>query len=69
MRLDSLLGHRLGHALRVSALELSGQEVSEPTFEQWGDSAHEEEPDAPPRGPESAPWSFSDRSLKKIIKH
>jgi hypothetical protein len=53
----------------VSALELPGEEISQPTFEKRSNAAHEEQPDAPTWSPESAPGAFSDRSLKKIRKH
>ena len=52
VRLDTLLGDRLGDSLRVSSLELSGQQVVEPSLEQGNDTSHEEQPDPPSWRPE-----------------
>ena len=62
--LDPLLRHRLGHALRVSTLELPREEVAEPAFEQRGHSAEEEEPNPPTWGPKATSGALSDGSLK-----
>ena len=38
VRLDSLLGDRLGHALRVTTLELTRQQIAQPALEKRGDT-------------------------------
>lgn len=51
MGLNALLRNRLGNTLRVSSLEMSREQVSEPSLEQRHNTTHEEEPHAPPRCP------------------
>lgn len=65
--LYSLLGHRLGDALRVATLELSRQQVSKPTLEQRSDSAHEEQPHSPAWRPEAATRALADGTLLKYV--
>lgn len=60
VRLDALLGDRLGDALGVPALELTGEQVAEPALEQRDDAAQEEEPDAPARRPEADTGALAD---------
>ena len=55
----TLLRDRRGCTLRVSTLELSSQQISEPSFKQWDHSSHEEQPYSPSRCPETDSWSFS----------
>lgn len=62
MRVDTLLRDRLGDALRVAALELSSEEVAEPTLEQRDDTAQEEEPDTPAGRPETDTGTLADRT-------
>mmetsp|Transcript_4532 Transcript_4532/g.13244 ORF Transcript_4532/g.13244 Transcript_4532/m.13244 type:complete len:1314 (+) Transcript_4532:2393-6334(+) len=54
VRLDALLGHRLGHALGGAPLELAREKVAQPPLEEGHDAAEEEEPHAPARRPEAA---------------
>ena len=54
VRLDALLGHRLGDALGRAALELARQQVAQPALEERHHAAQEEEPHAPARRPEAA---------------
>ena len=61
VRLDALLGDRLGDALGVPALELTGEQVAEPALEQRDDAAQEEEPDTPARRPEADAGPLADR--------
>ena len=53
VRLDPLLGHRLGDALAVATLELAREQVAKPALEQRDDAAQEEQPDAPHGRPEA----------------
>lgn len=62
VRVDTLLRDRLGDALRVAALELSSEEVAEPTLEQRDDTAQEEEPDTPAGRPETDTGTLADRT-------
>lgn len=81
----TLLCHRFGHALTVTAFELPGEEVPQPkniasqippdsrgteipSFEEWDNSSHEEQPHAPPRGPETATRAFAyGSSIEPIV--
>jgi hypothetical protein len=63
--LHSLLRHRLGHALRVAALELPGEKVPEPPLEQRRHAAQEKEPNSPARRPKAAAGALADGSLRK----
>ena len=60
VRVDALLGDRLGDALRVAALELAREEVAEPPLEERDDAAQEEEPHAPAGRPEADAGTFAD---------
>lgn len=62
VRLDALLRHRLGHALRVATLELARQQVAQPAFQQRCDAAQEEEPDAPAGRPDTAAGTLAHRT-------
>lgn len=62
VRLNTLLRHRLGDTLRITALELTGEQVAEPALEQGHDAAHEEEPDAPAGSPEADTGTLADRT-------
>lgn len=61
--LHPLLSYGLSHALGVSALKLSGEEVTEPPLQQRGHASHEEQPDTPTRCPEAAAWPLTHRTL------
>jgi hypothetical protein len=54
VRFDTLLRDCLGNTLAVSALELTREQVTEPALQERDDSAHEEQPYPPGRGPETA---------------
>ena len=56
--LHALLGDGLCHALANTSLELTGQQVAQPALQQRDDTAQEEEPDAPARGPKAAARSL-----------
>lgn len=43
------------------ALELPCQQVAQPTFDEWHHTPQEEDPNTPPRCPETAPGALSDR--------
>ena len=52
----------------MSALELPGEHVAEPPFDERHDASEEEEPDSPTRSPESNSRSFSDwPSVEPVI--
>jgi hypothetical protein len=53
MGLNTLLSDGLRDALRITSLELTRQEVAEPTFKQGHNATHEEKPDAPAGSPET----------------
>ena len=66
--LDSLLGHRLGDALRRTTFELSSKQVTEPAFKQRHDTAHKEQPNSPTWCPEATTRSFTNwSSIESII--
>jgi hypothetical protein len=46
--------------LRVPALELTSEEVAQPSFEEGDDTTKEEEPDAPSWSPETDSGTFAD---------
>ncbi|RNA42796.1 hypothetical protein BpHYR1_029175 [Brachionus plicatilis] len=58
VRLDSLFGDRFGDALGVSALELTREQIAQPSFEQR---------DAPPRRPKAAAGSLAHRTRVKSV--
>mmetsp|Transcript_19442 Transcript_19442/g.63358 ORF Transcript_19442/g.63358 Transcript_19442/m.63358 type:complete len:470 (-) Transcript_19442:1597-3006(-) len=60
VRLDALLGHRLGDALGGAALELPGEQVAKPALEQRHNAAQEEEPHAPAGRPNAAAGPLAD---------
>jgi len=59
LRLNSLLSYSLSCALRVSPLELSSQQIPQPTFQEWNDTSEEEKPDSPAGGPETDTRAFA----------
>mmetsp|Transcript_21407 Transcript_21407/g.67173 ORF Transcript_21407/g.67173 Transcript_21407/m.67173 type:complete len:241 (+) Transcript_21407:4296-5018(+) len=67
VRLDPLLGDRLGDAFGVAAFELACEQIAKPALEERDDAAHEEEPDTPARSPKAAAGSFADRSSVEAI--
>ena len=66
MRFHTLLSDRLSDAFRVSALELTSQKISEPTFEQRNDAAKKENPHAPSGSPTANAGTFPNGTLRKI---
>eukprot|EP00965_Chrysotila_dentata_P150735 4980259-Pleurochrysis_carterae.AAC.1 len=54
VRLDALLGHRLGDALGRAPLELAREQVAQPALEQRHHAAQEKEPHAPAGRPDAA---------------
>ena len=63
-------GGRGGADLRLTALELTGQQVSEPPLQQWHDTTEEEKPHAPHGCPEAhtrplAHWA----RVKPVVHH
>lgn len=63
MTLYPLFGDRFCHALGVSSLKLSGEEIPKPALQEGGDAPHEEEPHPPAWRPESAAWTLTHRTL------
>ena len=61
--LNSLLCDRLGHALGVSALELSREEVTQPSLQQGDNASHEEHPHSPPWCPDTNTRTLAHRTL------
>ena len=59
----SLLGNCLGNTFRVTSFKLTGQEVTQPSFQQWSYTSHEEQPHPPSWAPETTPWSLANCSL------
>lgn len=59
MGLDTLLSDGLGDALRITALELAREKITEPTFKKWDNTTHEEEPDAPTGSPKADTRTFT----------
>eukprot|EP00123_Amoebidium_parasiticum_P018100 comp24100_c1_seq1/m.43517 comp24100_c1_seq1/g.43517 ORF comp24100_c1_seq1/g.43517 comp24100_c1_seq1/m.43517 type:complete len:308 (+) comp24100_c1_seq1:5498-6421(+) len=59
VRLHTLLGDRLGNALAVSPLKLTGQKVPQPALQEGDDAAQEEDPYTPTRRPEPTPWTLA----------
>jgi hypothetical protein len=43
----------------VSPLELSSQQIPQPTFQEWNDTSEEEKPDSPAGGPETDTRAFA----------
>mmetsp|Transcript_34682 Transcript_34682/g.90799 ORF Transcript_34682/g.90799 Transcript_34682/m.90799 type:complete len:205 (+) Transcript_34682:4756-5370(+) len=60
VRLDTLLGHRLGNPLVVPPFKLTGKQVAEPPFQERHDATEEEEPHAPSGGPNTDTRALSD---------
>mmetsp|Transcript_3491 Transcript_3491/g.11579 ORF Transcript_3491/g.11579 Transcript_3491/m.11579 type:complete len:907 (-) Transcript_3491:778-3498(-) len=60
VRLDALLGDRLGDPLGRAALELACEQVAEPPLEQRHHAAQEEEPHAPAGRPDAAAGALAD---------
>ena len=67
VRFDTLLGDSLGHTLRVTTFELSAQQVTKPSLQQWNDTTKEEEPHAPRRRPETTSWTLADRARVEAV--
>lgn len=66
--LHTLFRHGFGNALRVTTLELSGQQIPKPPLQQRRDSSHEEEPNPPTGRPETTSGSLTDGALEQIGK-
>jgi hypothetical protein len=60
VRVNPLLRNCLRDTLRVTSLELTREEVTEPAFEEGNDTAEEEEPDAPSGSPETDTGTLTD---------
>lgn len=68
VRLDTLFGDGFCNAFAVPALELTSEQVSEPSLKEWYDTPHEEKPHTPSRGPNATTRTFADRaSVESII--
>ena len=63
--LDSLFGDGFGDALRVTTLELTRQQIAQPSLQQRRDAAHEEQPHAPTGRPKTAAGAFADGTLEE----
>jgi hypothetical protein len=60
VRLDTLLGDRLGNTFAVTTFKLTGEEISEPPLKERDDAAHEEQPHSPTGSPKTATRTLSD---------
>ncbi len=58
MGLSSLFGNNFNKPFGVSAFELSGKQISEPSFKQGNDPSQEEQPNSPCRSPDTDSRSF-----------
>ena len=67
VRLDSLLRHRLGDTLRMTALELAREQVAQPALQERSDAAEEKEPHAPSGRPDAAARAFTDGSRVESV--
>ena len=68
MTLDSLLGDGFRHALGVTTLELTREQIAQPAFQQRRDAAHEEQPHAPSGSPKTAAGTFTNGALEGKAK-
>ena len=59
VRFNTLLCDSLRNTLAMSAFELTGEQVTKPALQQRNDTAHEEQPDSPSRGPETTARSLT----------
>lgn len=67
MAFHSLFGDSLGNSFGMSTFKLSGKKVTKPSFQQWGDSSHEEEPYPPSWSPESTSRTLPHWALDRQI--
>ena len=67
MRFHTLLGDGLGNALAMTTLELAREQVSEPSLKEGDDTTHEEQPNSPGGGPETATRTLTDRPRVETV--
>lgn len=48
--------------------KLPGQQIPQPSLQQWSDPPHEEQPDSPSRSPEATTRTLANRTLLKVKK-
>ncbi|RUP50906.1 hypothetical protein BC936DRAFT_137166 [Jimgerdemannia flammicorona] len=60
--LDALLGDGLCDTFGVTTLEMTGEQVAEPALQERHNTAHEEEPYAPPGCPDTHARALADRA-------
>lgn len=65
VRLYPLLGNSLGYTLTVPTLELSSQQVTQPSFKQRDNTPHKEQPNSPSRRPETDTRTLTNRASVK----
>ena len=65
--LNSLFSDCFSDPLTVSSLELSSQQVTQPSLQQRDNTTQEEEPYSPAWSPDSASWTLSNWTLIKNI--
>ena len=67
--LNSLFSDCFSDPLTVSPLELSSQQVTQPSLQQRDNTTQEEEPYSPAWSPDSASWTLSNWTLIRHIMH
>lgn len=67
VRLDTLLRDRLRDTLTVTTLELTREQVAEPTLEERDDATHEEQPYTPAGCPETDTRALANRTRVEAV--
>jgi hypothetical protein len=67
VRLDTLFGDGFCNTFAISALELTGEQVTKPSFKKRHDTPHEEEPYTPSGSPDATARTFADRTSVEAV--
>lgn len=69
VRFNSLFCDCFSHSFGMASLELTREEVAEPSFQQRRNASHKKQPHTPTGCPEAATRSFAHRSLQKSMNN